>query len=348
MRGVNIRRRAGSRIRRIALLTLAVVLPVGTALGTAAPASAAYDPAGVDVWVDSPMGPIKSRVFRAADGNTDRVVYALDGMRAREDLSGWELHTEVPRQLAAANINVVLPIGGQSSFYADWAAPSSLAGLPPASGSAGSATGSGGLQALDPGPGKSYRYQWETFLTGALPEALRDRYGFATARNGVIGLSMGASAALALAAFHPERYSYAAAYSGMLNVNAPGMREAIRLAMVDAGGYNIESMAPAASALWQRLDPFSFAPLLRENGTRLWIAAADGRPVPADGADFDTLNAIALENLAAANTRAFQGRLDAVGVTNVTYDFANVGVHTWRNWESEVGRMLPDLAAGIG
>ncbi|WP_067648483.1 alpha/beta hydrolase [Nocardia harenae] len=348
MRGVNIRRRKGARLRRTALLALAALLPVGTALGAAAPASAAFDPAGIDVWVDSPMGPIKSRVFRAADGNTDRVVYALDGMRAREDLSGWELHTGVPSRLAAANINVVMPIGGQSSFYADWAAPSSMAGLPPATGSAGSATGSGGLQALDAGPGKSYRYQWETFLTGALPDALRDRYGFATARNGVIGLSMGATAALGLAAFHPERYSYAAAYSGMLDVNAPGMREAIRLAMVDAGGYNIDSMAPAASELWRRFDPFSFAPLLRDNGTRLWIAAADGRPVPADGADFDTLNAIVLENLASANTRSFRARLDALGVSNVTYDFANVGVHTWRNWESEVGRMLPDLSASIG
>lgn len=342
---MNDRRRAP--VRRLVLLALAVVLPLGGAATVTAPAAAAFDPAGIDVWVDSPMGPIKSRVFRAADGNTDRVVYALDGMRAREDLSGWEIHTAVPRRLADANINVVLPIGGQSSFYADWAAPSGVAGVS-GTGSAGSSTGSGALQALDPGPGKSYRYQWESFLTGNLPAALRERFGFASERNGVLGLSMGASAALGLAAHHPAQFGYAAAYSGMLNVNAPGMREAIRLAMIDAGGYDIDAMAPAASELWQRLDPFTFAPRLRDNGTRLWIAAANGSPTPADGADFDTLNAIALEHLASANTRAFRARLDALGVTNVTYDFDTVGVHTWRNWEAEVDRMLPDLSANIG
>ena len=46
------------------------------------------------------MGPIKTRVLRAADGNTNRVVYALDGMRAREDLNGWEIETNVAETLA--------------------------------------------------------------------------------------------------------------------------------------------------------------------------------------------------------------------------------------------------------
>ncbi|MGY2063661.1 alpha/beta hydrolase-fold protein, partial [Nocardia gipuzkoensis] len=155
-------RRVRDRFRpKLLALVLSVLLPLGAAVaGGAGPAAAAFDPSGFDFWVDSPvMGPIKSRIFRAADGNTSRVVYALDGMRAREDLNGWEIETAVARQMADANINVVMPVGGQSSFYLDWNSPSSFFGIPPISGSSsGSASGSGATMILAAGPGKSYRY----------------------------------------------------------------------------------------------------------------------------------------------------------------------------------------------
>ncbi|MQY26913.1 Diacylglycerol acyltransferase/mycolyltransferase Ag85B [Nocardia sp. RB56] len=361
MRGVTVfRARHSNPGRRAARLTramlgmaLAVVLPLSVAVGGAGTAAAAFDPSAMDFWVDSPvMGPIKSRIFRAADGNTSRVVYALDGMRAREDISGWEAETNVAAALTAANINVVMPVGGQSSFYADWNAASSFLGLPPVAGSSGSASGSssgsGGLQVLAAGPGKSYRYDWESFITRDLRNALRDRLGFSTSRNGVFGLSMGGSAAVTLAAYHPDQFSYAGSYSGYLNVSAPGMREALRAAMIDAGGYNIDSMAPPWGPQWLRMDPFVFAPRLKTNNTRLWISAGSGLPGAADGPTFATVNAMGLEGLALANTRAFQVRMVTLGAGNVTYDFPNIGVHNWRYWESEVNRMLPDLSANIG
>ncbi|RZL72872.1 MAG: esterase family protein, partial [Rhodococcus sp. (in: high G+C Gram-positive bacteria)] len=99
---------------------MAVALPLGvTMVGGGATASAAFDPAAQDFWVDSSMGPIKSRIWRAADGNTNRVVYLLDGLRAQDDLSGWEVNTDAGPFLASQNINVVQPVGGQSSFYSD-------------------------------------------------------------------------------------------------------------------------------------------------------------------------------------------------------------------------------------
>lgn len=328
-----------------ATAALLMVVPLLTVVGSGK-ASAAFDPSGIDVWVDSPvMGPIKSRVFRAADGNTNRVVYALDGMRAREDLNGWEIETDVASQLTAANINVVMPVGGQSSFYSDWNAPSSFFGLEPIS---GSSSGSGALQVLSAGPGKSYRYDWETFLTRDLRAALRDRFGFSPVRNGVFGLSMGGSAALALAAYHPEQFSYAGSYSGYLNVSAPGMREALRAAMIDAGGYNIDSMAPPWGPQWLQMDPFVFAPRLHANNTRLWVAAGSGLPGVADGASIGTVNSMGLEGLALVNTRAFQVRMLTLGADNVTYDFPNVGIHNWRYWSSELVRMIPDLSDSIG
>ncbi|KZM68276.1 esterase family protein [Nocardia terpenica] len=357
MRGVTVRRAQDQRPRRAGWLrrsvlgvALATLLPLGVSVIESGTAAAAFNPSGMDFWVDSPvMGPIKSRVFRAADGNTDRVVYALDGMRARQDISGWEIETNIADALTKANINVVMPVGGQSSFYADWNSASSFLGLPPISGSSsGSSSGSGAFQVLASGPGKSYRYDWETFLTRDLRNALHDRLGFNPSRNGVFGLSMGGSAALTLAAYHPDQFSYAGSYSGYLNVSAPGMREALRVAMIDAGGYNIDSMAPPWGPKWLYMDPFVFAPRLKANNTRLWISAGSGLPGPTDGPNFNTLNAMGLETLALANTRAFQVRMMTLGAGNVTYDFPNVGVHNWRYWEDEVYRMLPDLSANIG
>ncbi|WP_254189823.1 esterase family protein [Nocardia sp. NBC_01377] len=316
--------------RAAAGLVLALALPFGVAaVGLEATAGARMNPAGMDFWVDSSMGPIKSRIFRAADGNTRRVVYALDGLRARNDLSGWEVDTEVSRVLTDWNINVVMPVGGQSSFYSDWVAPSNT-------------------------NGQRTTYAWETFLTQDLRWALRDRLGLNPNGNGVFGLSMGGSAALALAAYHPEQFRYAGSYSGYLNISAPGMREGLRLALLDAGGFNIDAMwGPPWDPRWLRNDPFMFAPLLRQNGTRLWIATGNGVNGPRDviRAPMDVFhlgNSMALETIALANTRAFQARVDSIGGLNAVFDYTPVGVHGWRYWEDQVYKMLPDLSAHLG
>lgn len=345
-------RRAGWLRRSAVGVALATLLPFGVSVAQAGNAAAAFDGSGIDFWVDSAMGPIKSRVFRAADGNNSRVVYALDGMRARGDLNGWEAETNIIPALTNANINVVMPVGGPSSFYADWNTPSNFFGIDTASaGSAGSSTGSAmtGSSNYNETLGKVNTYKWESFLTQDLPNALAGRMGFSSHRNGVFGLSMGGSAALTLAAYHPDQFSYAGSYSGYLNISAPGMREAMRVAMLSAGGYNIDAMAPPWGPQWLRMDPFVFAPRLKANNTRLWIAAGSGLPSPQDAtAPLDIIQGSPLEALALANTRAFQVRMMTLGAGNVTYDFPNVGVHNWHNWEAEVYRMIPDMSPNIG
>ncbi|GGK55520.1 antigen 85-C precursor [Nocardia camponoti] len=325
---------------------MALLVPATAIVGgMAAPASAGFNDRAFDFWVDSGMGPIKSRILPAADGNRERVVYVLDGMRAPEHLNGWEIETDIPNALAAANINVVMPVGGMSSFYADWNAPSEFFGIP--AGGPGN-SGSGAANALAGGPGKSYRYQWESFLTNDLRNALSERLGFRNYRNGVFGLSMGGSAALTLAAYHPDQFSFAGAFSGYLNISAPGMREAIRLAMLDAGGYNVDSMAPPWGPNWLRMDPFVFAPNLVANGTRVYIAAASGLPSAGDGPNMNTVNGMALEALALANTRSFQVRMATLGGGNATYSFPAYGIHAWNTWNDEALRMIGDLSNNIG
>lgn len=342
-------------LKRSMLVSMAILLPLGASVaGPVGTASAAYDKNfGFDFWVASDMGGIKSRIFRAADGNTNRVVYALDGMRARDDLNGWEIDTNVARALTAANINVVMPVGGQSSFYADWNAPSTFIGLD--SGSGGSDSGSAGSSAAGSSvaptdvAGKRNTYKWETFLTRQLPNALRSELGFSSRRNGVFGLSMGGSAALTLAAYYPQQFSFAGSYSGFLNNSAPGMREALRVAMISAGGFNIDAMAPPWGPQWLRMDPFVFAPQLKANNTRLWISSGSALPGPGDISNaMEIVQGMPLEALALANTRAFEVRMATIGGGNAHYDYPATGVHNWKNWEDQVNRMIPDLSRSIG
>ncbi|WP_261777599.1 MULTISPECIES: alpha/beta hydrolase family protein [unclassified Rhodococcus (in: high G+C Gram-positive bacteria)] len=311
-------------------VVMAAAIPLGLAVvGTGATANAEVR-AGFDVWSDSSMGPIKSRVWRAKDGNTSKVVYLLDGLRATPDISGWEHETNAGSFLSDNNINVVQPVGGESSFYTDWYAPSNF-------------------------NGQRITYKWETFLTKDLPNRLAaGDLNFSRTRNGIVGLSMGGSAALTLAAYHPNQFSYAGSLSGYLNISAPGMREAIRVAMLDAGRYNVDSMwGPPWDPAWLRNDPFVFAPRLRDNGTRVWVSAASGLPGvydrPASLLDYyNTANGMGLEALALANSRAFQVRMASIGANNVTYSFPGQGTHRWGYWFDQVVQMMPDLRANIG
>ncbi|MFJ9364171.1 hypothetical protein ACIRRA_07135 [Nocardia sp. NPDC101769] len=57
----------------------------------------------------------------------------------------------------------------------------------------------------------------------------------------------------------------------------------MRTALLDAGGFDIDAVwGPPWSVLWQRNDPFEFAPMLRDNGTGMWISSGSGVPGPRD------------------------------------------------------------------
>nr|WP_067532031.1 alpha/beta hydrolase family protein [Nocardia crassostreae] len=334
-------------LRKSALgVGLAALLPFGATVARAPAARAAFDPSGFDFWVESSMGPIKSRIFRAADGNTNWVVYALDGMRARDDLNGWEIETNVAQALTDANINVVMPVGGRASFYADWNEPSTFADTP--AGTDGGTADNGWSQMNAGGPGKTYTYKWETFLTQDLRNALRDRLSFNATRNGVFGLSMSGSSALQLAAFHADQFSFAGSFSGVLDMSMAVIRQAIRVAMIDAGGYNIDSMAGPKDKKWGRIDPVQFASRLKSSNTRLWVSCGSTLPAEEGAVDDTQVNAIGLEAVALLGTRSFEAKFASIGGRNASFNYPAVGVHDWANWEARLTEMLPDLSANIG
>ncbi len=310
----------------VRLLVAAVILPLAVAFVGVGTASADPYSRFTEDWVPAPggVGQIKVRIWFANNGS-NKAVYLLDGLRATDDVSGWEHETNAA-WLADNGINVVMPVGGQSSFYADWYAPSNFNRQP-------------------------YTYKWESFLTQNLPDHLT-RYGISRNSNAVVGLSMGGNAALILAAYHRDQFTFAGSLSGYLNLSAPGMREAVRVAMLDAGGYNSDAMwGPPWNKAWLRHDPFVAAPNMR--GLPMWVSASSGLPGEYDRPNslvgaFNTSNAMGLEALALAQNRAFQVRLATLGIDTAHFSFPAVGTHTWGYWQDELWAMLPMMKNAIG
>ena len=68
-------------------------------------------------------------------GGGPHAVYLLDGLRAQEDANGWDINTAAFEWYDQSGLSLVMPVGGQSSFYTDWYRPAAgSAGTGPTSG----------------------------------------------------------------------------------------------------------------------------------------------------------------------------------------------------------------------
>ncbi|MGW0183918.1 alpha/beta hydrolase-fold protein [Nocardia sp. NPDC003345] len=326
--------------RRLAALATALILPFAAAQAPApAQPTAAAAPASirnviwhsdrhVEVWVNSPsMGaPIQVRLLLARDWNTQPavrfpVLYMLDGLRATETESGWIKDAGAVDFFADKNVTVVLPVGGQSSFYSDW---------------------------IEPNNGRNYK--WETFLTEELPPLLEGQWR-ATATRGIAGLSMGGTAAMFLAARNPEFAKFAASYSGFLTTTSTGMPQAIRLAMADAGGFDAGAMwGPPGSPLWEEHDPMLLADRLKDKS--LYISSGTGASGKHDeGTDIPGVTTnmfgMGLETLALLTSENFVAELGKLGIP-ATVNYRAAGTHTWPYWDFEMRQSWSQAAAALG
>ena len=56
-------------------------------------------------------------------GSNSPAVYLLDGLRAQDDYNGWDINTPAFEWYYKSGLSIVMPVGGQSSFYTDWYRP---------------------------------------------------------------------------------------------------------------------------------------------------------------------------------------------------------------------------------
>ncbi|SDI11907.1 S-formylglutathione hydrolase FrmB [Rhodococcus triatomae] len=282
----------------------------------------------VALWISSPsMGtPIQVQLLLARDWNADPkasfpAVFMLDGLRAQDNENGWTLETDAEAFFADKNVNVVLPVGGQSSFYSDWVAQDN-----------------------------GQNYQWETFLTKELPPILEGEWR-TTQTRGVVGLSMGGTSAMFLAARNEGFFDFAASLSGMLTTTSLGMPQAIQYAMIDAGGFDSRAMwGPPSAPAWAEHDPYLLADRLK--GVSLYISSGSGTTGPYDqpsGIPGVSTNyaGMGLEILSRLTSQAFATKLNTLGIpAQVVYRPS--GTHSWPYWQFELHQLWPQLATALG
>ncbi|MGA8250508.1 MAG: diacylglycerol acyltransferase/mycolyltransferase Ag85A [Mycobacterium sp.] len=258
--------------------------------------------------------------FQSGGANSP-ALYLLDGMRAQDDFNGWDINTPAFEWYYQSGISVVMPVGGQSSFYSDW--------YKPACGKAGCTT-----------------YKWETFLTSELPQYLASQKQVKSTGSAAVGLSMAGSSALILAAYHPDQFIYAGSLSALLDPSQGMGPTLIGLAMGDAGGYKTSDMwGPKEDPAWQRNDPSLQIGKLVANNTRIWVYCGNGKPSDLGG---DNLPAKFLEGFVRTSNLKFQDAYNAAGGHNALFNFDANGTHDWPYWGAQVNAMKPDLQRVLG
>lgn len=328
--------RSATGTRALGRKITALIVAIGTALGVtmvAAP-SAAADDRGIlgpnctwsndnyyvqNCWFNSPSMGQKIQV-QIKRSNSNAAIYLLDGLRARQDWNGWTKQGFAHRMFVNDDVNVIMPVGGPSQFYADWIGPY------------------GGTK----GP---FKPRWETFLTQELPYQLQRDYGISPNRNALVGLSMGGTAAINLASRHRNQFKQATTLSGYLNTTYPGMYMALQYAMNEGSpGANVWDMwgHPLHPTRFQN-DPLLNAPKL--TGMPVYISAGGGIPGPRD--DFMANPAggvagVALEWVSRGSTATFELAARAAGA-RVDVSYPAVGVHNWTLWNPELQKARPKI-----
>jgi diacylglycerol O-acyltransferase / trehalose O-mycolyltransferase len=314
---------AGRLVRLVVVAVAATLLPGFVSAGAGMPSAAAFSNPSLPVeQLDVPSTAMGRtvRVEFLSGGTDSPALYLLDSMEAGDDLNGWDINTQAFDWYNGSGISVVMPVGGKSSFYSDWYGP---------------ATGNGG----------TYTYKWDTFLTQELPAWLAANKQVRQAGNAVVGFSMGGSAALILAAFHPQQFTYAGSLSGFLNLSGPNGPGQVRIAMMWNGGFDPGAMwGPPGDPAWARNDPTVQAGRLVANGTRVWIYCGNGTltdpalaspDAPIAGLGF-------LEGFAIESNRAFVDAYVAAGGNNGVFSFPE-GIHSWGYAGSQLQQMKPDM-----
>jgi diacylglycerol O-acyltransferase/trehalose O-mycolyltransferase len=321
----------GKMARRFAVAALAAVALAGLVgvVGGAATAGAFSRPGLPVEYLEVPsagMGHDIKIQFQSGGPNAP-AVYLLDGLRAQDDFNGWDINTPAFEWYYQSGLSVVMPVGGQSSFYSDWYQP---------------ACGKNGA---------CQTYKWETFLTQELPAYLAAQKQVKPTGSAAVGLSMAGSAALTLAIYHPDQFPYAASLSGFLNLSEGWWPMLVGTSMGDAGGFKSKDMwGESSDPAWKRNDPMVNMGSLVANNTRMWIYCGDGTPsdLSAGTSGFNLFNAKFLEGFTLRTNKTFQTNYIAAGGKNAVFNFPQNGVHDWPYWGQQLQQMKPDIQRVLG
>lgn len=293
-----------SKLMKLFRVLGAAVVALG-GWGAAAPTAGA---AGVE-YLMVPSAAMGRDIPVAFQGGGPHAVVLLDAFNAAPDVSNWVTVGNAMGTLGGRGLSVAAPAGGAYSLYTNWERDGSK--------------------------------QWETFLADELPNWLAANKGLAPSGHGIVGASQGGLGAVTMAAFHPDRYSFAGSMSGFLAPSNTQLNGAISNG-INASGAVVEAMWGAPQlGRWKFRDPNVHANLLVANNTRLWVYS------PQAVTCTDPAAMIGFCDQAQGSNRTFYAHYRSLGGKNGYFDFPAAGNHDWGSWSAALGALANDVAAAI-
>ena len=262
-------------------------------------------------------------------------IYLLNGAGSAEQDTDWLSKAQTVDFYADKKVNVVIPQAGAFSYYTDWQEDPNGKYLK--------------------GPQK-----WETFLTKELPGPLEQRLN-ANNKRAIAGMSMSATSSLLLAQHNPGFYDAAGSFAGCAATAYPLEYEFLRVT-VNRGGAQPEQMwGPMGSPYNRYNDALMNSEKLR--GTDLYISSASGLAGEKDtpsywiskgynpAAAFVGSAQLQVEGgviEAGVNhcTHMLKAKLDKQNIP-ATYNFRNVGTHSWPGWTDDLEKSWPTFEAAF-
>ncbi|MET3862003.1 diacylglycerol O-acyltransferase/trehalose O-mycolyltransferase [Dietzia sp. 2505] len=271
---------------------------------------------------------VRVEVYRAPDGVDAPNVYFLDGVGS-ESPSGWSTGMGWgDPALRDRAVNVIAPTGAPASMWSDW-------------------------QADDPVLGPN---MWETFLIDELPPLLEQGLtGSAAplAHNGswgVMGLSMGASAAVHLANTNPGMFDAVAGISGAYSTTDELGYQYARLTVAARNGDATNMWGPRGSQAWRDHDTVADPSGLA--GKTVYLSAATGRVGSAELGHFGSNEMIlvdghVLEKGSYESTRKLESTLADVAGVDLRMNYMPTGIHNWPVFVTQMQPGMDHILSGL-
>ena len=243
------------------------------------------------------------------------VLYLLHG--ASGNYANWTLLGDAERTTAGQPLIVVMPDGGRGGWYSDWY-----------------------------NGGQGGRPEWERYHVDQLIPLVDRRFRTVAARRGraIAGLSMGGFGALSYAARHPDLFTYAASFSGGVDLNAKvggvptgqGRRRRDGLPGRRHRGLDLRRLRDPTTSAGAATTRATSRANLRGLGLALYTGnGAPGGPLGGSTLDIIELGAHQMS----VNVHS---RLTKLGIPHLWDDYGP-GAHTWPYWARDLREVLPSL-----
>ncbi|GAB3596466.1 Diacylglycerol acyltransferase/mycolyltransferase Ag85A precursor [Corynebacterium faecale] len=257
-------------------------------------------------------------------------LYALGGGDGGQGSANWITKTDMQELMSQNNVNVIMPMLGSFSFYADWVEENESLG------------------------GKQ---QWETFLTHELPEPLESAIG-ADGQRSLIGMSMSGGSVLNIASHMPNYYSSVGSLSGCAETNSWMGRRGMAATIYSGNATPTQIFGAVDSDYSRYNDPVINAHKLGEQDNLYVFAASgvwsdvdvegDNAPEDEDGLKNRITVGFRIEALSNSCTHNLKAATDFQGIDTINYDFRPTGTHAWDYWNEALHRFFPLMMQGFG